>query len=53
MYLDADHILYFTMDLDTLPEDLFLQTPWEAKVTNCSMMKNPDVTVISKDFVKQ
>jgi hypothetical protein len=53
MHLDADHILYFTMDLDTLPDDLFLQTPWDAKVTNCSMMKNPDVTVVSRDLVKQ
>lgn len=53
MYLDANNILYFTMDLDTLPDDLFLQTPWDAKVTNCSMLRNPDVTVVSKDLVKQ
>ncbi len=53
MYLDASHILYLTMDLDTLPDSLFLQTPWDAKVTNCSMLRNPDVTVVSKDLVKQ
>lgn len=53
MYLDANNILYFTMDLDTLPKDQPLVTPWNAKVTNCSMMRNPDVTVASKDLMKQ
>ena len=53
MYLDANHILYFTMDLDTLPDGLFLQTPWDAKVTDCSMLTNPDVTVVNKVLVKQ
>ena len=54
MYLDSDHILYFTMDLDTLPDSApFLQTPWDAKMTNCSMMRNPDATIVSKDFVKK
>ena len=53
MYLDSSHILYFTMDLDTLPDGRFLQTPWDAKVTNCSMLMNPDVTVVSKELLKQ
>ncbi len=53
MYLDAEHILYFSMDLDTLPDDTILQTPWSAKVLECSMRRNPDVTIISKQLVRQ
>lgn len=57
MYLDSDHILYFSMDLDTLPDDRsddrFLQTPWSAKVIECSLRRNPDVTVISRQLVRR
>ena len=53
MYLDSDHILYFTMDPDTLADNKFLQTPWNAKVLECAMRRNPDVTVISKRLVKR
>ncbi len=52
MYLDTDHILYFTMDLDTLPDHMHFQTPWNAKVIECSMLRNPNGTIVSKHLVK-
>ena len=53
MYLDRDHILYFSTAPDTLPDHTFLQTPWSAKVTVCSLRKNPDLTILSKQFAKR
>jgi hypothetical protein len=50
MHLDSDHILYFSMDPSTIPDGLSFQTPWSAKVVECSMGRNPDVTLFTKEL---
>ena len=53
MYLDTNHFMVFTIDLSTLPSDLSLQIPWDARVIKFSMLKTGNVKVISKSLVKQ
>lgn len=53
MYLDAEHILYFEVDANTLPEvtDSF-STPWGALVTSIRLRQNPDSTLAEKTLGK-
>lgn len=54
MHLDDNHILYFHTDTSTIPkppkDSFVLATAWQAKIVQCSMHKNPDITVVERDM---